>query len=254
MQNKLISLCTDFGNRDYRLAMLKTEILKSNNSIHLIDITHELDPFDLVEAAFQIRNVLTNFPADQIHVVWVQNASEDKGIILAVFKDQYLILPNNGLLSIITNSEQPEQLYRISDDSLEYKERIAKTIQQIIQGEDLSQTFSELEDPVRKISVQPIYQKERIQARVLYIDRYGNLVFNIMLEPFKNTCQERRFSFSTQNQQVISNFYLDEINLENGSFFVYFTKAGNMVLGLCGDHAARVMDVRKDDSLFIVFE
>lgn len=251
---KLVSLCTDFGVRDYRVALLKTELLRNNSNIQIIDITHEVSPFDLVEAAFYISNVLHSFPADQIHIAWVLNASEDKGILLALYKEQYIILPNNGLLELITLSQPVDRLYRISDDAMEYKERISKTVIHITQGENLDEIYSQLENPIIKISVQPVYQKDRIQARILNVDRYGNLIFNIRLEPFKNSCQDRKFSFITQNHQVISNFFLDEIDVENGSFYVYFTEAEYMVLALCGASASKLLDVIKDDSLQIVFE
>ncbi len=251
---KLVSLCTDFGLQDYKLALLKLEILKYNSSINLIDITHEIPSFDLVEAAFHISNTIVSFPPQQIHVIWVLNASDDQGIILAVINDQYLIMPNNGILGLISTEDVIEKVYRISDDAIDYKERIAKTIQHINSEDNLDNIFSELIDPIKKINVQPVYLKDRIQARVLNIDRYGNLILNILLNPFKEVCQDRKFSFSTQNQHVISNFFLDEINLENGSFYVYFTEAGYMVLALCGDKASRILDILKGDSLFIVFE
>lgn len=251
---KLVSLCTDFGHQDYRLALLKVEILKYNNLINLIDITHEIPTFDLVDAAFHISNAIVSFPPQQIHVIWVLNASDDQGILLAIINDQYLIMPNNGLLGLISTEESIEKVYRISDDAIDYKERIAKTIQHIIHEDNLDNIFSELIDPIKKINVQPVYQKDRIQARVLNVDRYGNLILNILLNPFKEACQGRQFSFSTQNHQVISNFLLDEVNLENGSFYVYFTEAGYMVLALCGSQATRILDIQKGDSLFIVFE
>ncbi|NOT37570.1 MAG: hypothetical protein HOP11_09370 [Saprospiraceae bacterium] len=253
-QKTIVSLCTDFGLDDYRVALMKSELLKHSPQIQLLDITHNVQAFDLVEAAFHVSNTLHNFQAKQIHITWVLNASEDQGILLALYNEQYLILPNNGLLELITFSEPAEIIYRISDDAIEYKERISKAVYNICNGENLGEIYTLLEDPVKKISVQPVYQKERIQARILNLDRYGNLIFNIRREPFVNISQGRKFSFSTQNQQVISNFILDQLEIENGSFYVYFTEAGFLVLALCGANAGKVLDLKKDDTLQIVFE
>ncbi|MEP7195036.1 MAG: SAM-dependent chlorinase/fluorinase [Saprospiraceae bacterium] len=252
--NKIISLCTDFGTKDHRLASLKKEIYRYNNNIILLDISHDINPFDLVETAFHLSNVLNNFPLNQIHVAWVFNACEDEGILLALFKEQFIIMPNNGLLGLILNNESPEKVYRISDDAFEYKERIGSTIQHILNNENLDEMYEELNDPIRKISVQPVYQKDRIQARVIYIDRFGNLVFNINKAAFENVCHGRKFSFTTQTQQVISNFSLNEFAMENGSFNIYFTESDHMILALGGSNAAKTLDIKNDDTLQIIFE
>ncbi|MEO6189917.1 MAG: SAM-dependent chlorinase/fluorinase [Saprospiraceae bacterium] len=251
---KIVSLCTDFGIRDHRLALLKSAIYKSNNQVTLLDISHDVSPFDLIEAAFHLSNVLVNFPLSNIHIVWVFNVCEDEGIILALFKEQYIILPNNGLLGLLLNEEQAEKVYRISDDAYEYKERIAAAIHHILNEENLNEIFEEIQDPIRKISVKPVYQKDRIQARVIYIDRFGNIVFNILKKPFEETCLNRRFSFTTQTQKVISNFILEDFSLENGSFYISFTEAGYLVLALCGSNAARILDIEKEDTLQIEFQ
>ncbi len=251
---RIISLSSDFGTKDYRVASMKASICRNNHRIEFIDVSHEIEPFDLVEAAFLVSNAIIHFPPGSIHIVWVFNTSIDEGIILAPFKDQFLIMPNNGLLSLILNEEPAEKIYRVSDDALEYKDRIAFAIHRILEEENIDNMFEEIMNPIRKISVKPVYQKERIQARVLYIDRYGNLIFNIHKEPFLEICQGRIFSFNTQIQQVISNFIMEDTLRENGSFYVGFTDSGFLKLALCGANAAETLDIHKGDTLQIRFE
>lgn len=62
------------------------------------------------------------------------------------------------------------------------------------------------------------------------------------------------FSFHTKTHQIISNFELDENNVHNGSFYLYFNDAGYMVLALCGSNAAKTLDIKADETLQIVFE
>lgn len=251
---RILTICSDFGSNDYRLSALKSAIYSHNNNIHILDINHEIELFNLVEASYHICNILKVSAPETIHLGWVFNCSEDEGILLAIYKDQYLILPNNGLLDLILKDDPAEKIYRISDDCVEYRDRIASALHLITSDQPLESVFSNLEDPVRKISVKPVYQKERIQARVIYIDHYGNIVFNISKSEFEKCCQDRKFSFVSQSQHVISNFTLSNQNRENGSFYVNFTPSENMTLCLCGRNASKTLDIYKEDTLQIIFQ
>ncbi|HRG31979.1 MAG: SAM-dependent chlorinase/fluorinase [Saprospiraceae bacterium] len=251
---QFIALCSDFGQKDFRLAALKATILKQNSTVTFIDISHEIPPFDLVQAAFIQSNAFRSFAEGSIHVCWVFNVGEDHGILLAQWEGQFLILPDNGLLSLICDQNKPEKIFRVSDDSFKFRERISSVIKHIISDEDLSELYDTCENPVVKINVSPVYQKDRIQSRVCFIDRYGNLIFNIQKEPFEKITAGRLFSFHTKTHQIISNFELDENNVFNGSFYLYFNDAGYMVLALCGSNAAQTLDIKADETLQIVFE
>ncbi|MBK7810759.1 MAG: SAM-dependent chlorinase/fluorinase [Saprospiraceae bacterium] len=250
----LVSICSDFGDSDYRVSALKARILGANHPIEVVDISHQINPFDLVEAAFVISNAFIFFPVGSIHVVWVFNSGLDRGILLARYQNHYFILPDNGILSLITGADRPEKLYRISDDSFEFRDRISSAIRVLIGEEEAGLMYDECEDPIVKINVSPVYQKDRIQARIAYVDHYGNLVLNIRQKPFEEVAGQKIFSFQTSSQQVISDFYIGETNAENGSFYSYFNHAGYMILALCGGNAANTLDLKREDILQIVFE
>ncbi|HQX42981.1 MAG: SAM-dependent chlorinase/fluorinase [Saprospiraceae bacterium] len=251
---QLIALCSDFGNKDFRLSALKATILKENPTVNLVDISHEIPSFDLVQAAFIQSNAFRSFPEGSIHICWVFNVGEDRGILLALWEGQFFILPDNGLLSLICDQYKPEKIFRVSDDCFRFRERISSVIKHIVSEEDLSELFDPCEDPIVKINVSPVYQKDRIQSRVCFVDRFGNLIFNIQKDPFERITAGRMFSFHTKTHQIISNFELDENNVHNGSFYLYFNDAGYMVLALCGSNAAKTLDIKADETLQIVFE
>ncbi|MFN8279597.1 MAG: SAM-dependent chlorinase/fluorinase [Saprospiraceae bacterium] len=251
---RIISICSDFGTQDYRLSSLKAEVLKSNPQISILDISHEVTPFDLTEAAFLVSNAIPHFPSLSIHVVWVFNTSEDQGIIVAKWNDQFIIAPDNGLIGLITSHDPELEIFRISDDCYSYKKRIADTVKILIDQEQLGSYFELMHNPVHKISLNPVYQKDRIQARVIYIDRYGNIIFNIKSEPFKEVCVGRNFSFNTPAHQIISNFNLQQLERENGAFYINFTDSGYLKLALCGAEASSTLDIKKDDTIQILFE
>lgn len=251
---QLISLTTDFGTRDFRTGALQACILKHAPNVQFVDLSHEVPVFDLVQAAFMIKNGYPFFPHESIHLAWVFNAGEDNGILLAYFESCYFILPDNGLLNMICDEQSPEYILRISEDCYQYRERIAAAVFQITSGEDMMALYDKLENPVRKINVSPVYQKDRIQTKVSYIDRYGNLILNIMKEPFNKIAAGRSFSFHTKTHDVISHFTTDEVLPVNGGFYLYFSDAGFMTLALCGSHAATTLDIHVDDNLQIIFE
>lgn len=251
---RIITLCSDFGVDDFRSAALKARILNLSPDIHLVDVTHQIRPFDLVEAAFMTSNSYLYFPQQTIHVIWVFSLGADNGILLAEYRDHYFILPDNGILSLLVDQLSECRVFRISDDSFEFRDRISSAVRNLIVEENPLELYDECQHFERKINVSPVYHRDRIQARIYSIDRYGNLILNIRKDPFIEISDQRKFSFITAAQVEISNFQIGESLVENGSFFMYFNQAGFMTLGLCNGNAARTLDLVKEDIIQIIFK
>ncbi|MGB1039110.1 MAG: SAM-dependent chlorinase/fluorinase, partial [Bacteroidia bacterium] len=65
----IITLTTDYGNKDYFAAALKGNILKQNSSAHIVDVTHQINPFQIGEAAYILSNAYKHFPKGSIHII-----------------------------------------------------------------------------------------------------------------------------------------------------------------------------------------
>ncbi len=95
---------------------LKGQLLQVNPAYTLIDISHDLAPFNISQAAYVCRNAIKNFPAFTFHLILV-NLFEQKPeqLLLAFHKDQYILCADNGLLPMILE-ETPEMVISLPLD------------------------------------------------------------------------------------------------------------------------------------------
>ena len=97
---KTVTLTTDFGLEGYYLASLKGAILSKNPDIHIIDISHQVKPYDIVQGAFILKNAYHHFPTGTIHLVSVDNLSAPLSLITFQQNGHYFIGPNNGIFPV----------------------------------------------------------------------------------------------------------------------------------------------------------
>src|ERR1043165_1931355 len=104
----LLTLTSDIGNQDYLVGAVKAQLLQVNPDFNIVDITHNIAPFNSPQAAYVCRSALKNFPDYTYHIILV-NLFETKPeqLLLAFHNNQYLICADNGLLTMILE-EKPE--------------------------------------------------------------------------------------------------------------------------------------------------
>src|ERR1700722_4982745 len=106
----LITLTSDIGHRDYLVGAVKGQLTQINPDFRILDISHELSPFNYPQAAYVCRNAIRNFPPHTFHIILV-NLFEKRPeqLLLAFHNDQYLLCADNGLLNMILEG-RPEMV------------------------------------------------------------------------------------------------------------------------------------------------
>jgi len=101
----IITLITDFGTDDEYAGIMKGVILSLNPSAVIVDITHHIDPQDIVQAAYTIYSSYRYFPQGTVHVVVVDpTVGSDRKIIAFKIKDHIFLAPDNGVLTLLINA------------------------------------------------------------------------------------------------------------------------------------------------------
>src|ERR1019366_9409191 len=115
MSNRLITLTTDFGTSDYFVGAMKGVIASIAPSTKVVDITHEITPYNILEGAFVISEAASYFPKGTIHVIVVDpGVGSERRAILAESGGQYFVAPDNGVLSMIL-ARGPHKIRAISN-------------------------------------------------------------------------------------------------------------------------------------------
>jgi S-adenosyl-L-methionine hydrolase (adenosine-forming) len=107
LTNPIITLTTDYGTNDHLVGVLKGVILKINPDVQIVDITHGVTPFDLLDGATAIANAYSYFPPRTIHVVVVDpGVGTERRPLMVSGQNQYFLAPDNGVLSGVFDKEQ----------------------------------------------------------------------------------------------------------------------------------------------------
>ena len=111
----IITLTTDFGLKDHFAGAVKGAIYSEMSEVTVVDISHNVSPFHITEAAYIIENAYRNFPKGTIHIIGIDSERNPENKHIAVKLDgHYFVCANNGIMSMITRNILPEELVEIN--------------------------------------------------------------------------------------------------------------------------------------------
>jgi S-adenosylmethionine hydrolase len=181
----IITLTTDFGYGDLFVAEMKGVILSINPQAVIVDITHDVEPFDIVEAALIIGYSSAFFPSGTIHVVVVDpGVGSDRKPIIVRAGGNYFVGPDNGVFSRITPDKSVEiagDKYMIRRDSPTFQGRdiFAPVAAWLSRGVLLSEFGPEIA-ACKSIDIAgPELIGNELRGEVIHVDRFGNIITNI---------------------------------------------------------------------------
>ncbi|MFT7118449.1 MAG: S-adenosylmethionine hydrolase, partial [Flavobacteriales bacterium] len=240
----IITLTTDFGWKDPYVGAVKGAIYKELENVNIVDISHEVTPFNIAEAAYIIKNAYHSFPDGTIHIIGVDAEHTPENIHIAVLlKGHFFICADNGVLALIMNKLRPEKLVEINihdriSSNFTTLDAFVSTACHIARGGTL-EVIGKPISRIRAISgVTPKISETKniIYGQVIYIDNYGNSVANINKEIFEQIGKGRKFELSARNERFDKIFkrYSDIINFDDdekkrdvdGKGLVIFNSAG----------------------------
>jgi S-adenosyl-L-methionine hydrolase (adenosine-forming) len=187
--SSLITLTTDFGTRDGYVAQMKGVILGINPKARLIDVTHDVVPFDVMGAALVLKGLSEYFPAGTTHVAVVDPGvgSNRRGIVMRLDGRSY-VGPDNGLFSWVFQRSRSREVREISNPNLllpkphptfHGRDVFAPVAAHLSLGIAFQDVGHVIEDPVMLNIPKPVQTETGIEGEIICIDRFGNLTSNI---------------------------------------------------------------------------
>lgn len=196
-----ITLTTDFGTKDHFVGAVKGAIYSELADAKIVDITHEISPFNITETAYILKNSYKSFPDGTIHIVGVDSElSEDNKHIAIELDNHFFVCPDNGLISMIASEIQPTKMVEINihdrvESSFPVLDVFVKVACFIARGGNLTVIGKEIHDYKKLIEIQPKVNQTKTQiiGGVVYIDNYGNVITNISQKMFQEVGKGREF-------------------------------------------------------------
>ncbi len=196
----IITLTTDFGLKDPYVGALKGTIFSKIPDITIVDISHQISPFNAMEAAYVIRNAYESFPEGSIHIIGVDiEQTPEKKHIVALINNHYFICPDNGIISLIAADNPLQKVVEITIHNKVVDRSAMATFvfvaSHIAKGGALEILGKPLSSIVISREMQPFIHENtgKIIGSVVYIDNYGNIISNITRDLFQVFRKERDF-------------------------------------------------------------
>lgn len=190
MPQPIITLTTDFGLNDHFVGAMKGVILETAPDAQIVDISHAVQPFDILDGALTISQAYAYFPSGTVHVVIVDPGVGTARRPIILTGDRHLfVAPDNGVLSLVYAREQRQSVRHITADHYFLQPRsntfhgrdiFSPVAAFLAKGVDTNRFGEEITDYVRFAAPRPKPVDERtLRGVVLKVDRFGNLITNI---------------------------------------------------------------------------
>ena len=258
----IITLTTDFGTDDEYAGIMKGVILSLNPAAVIVDITHHIDPQDLVQAAYSIYSSYRFFPQGTVHVVVVDpTVGSDRNIIAFKIMDHIFLAPDNGVLTLLINERNINSIARIDNTSY-FLDPVSRTFH----GRDIFAPVSahlSMGVPIKKLGT-PVAQKNLICLSILEpyfsdngelvgsivsIDHFGNLITNInldYLEKIDNTFPGKKLCINLGGDKI-SGLSPNYNSTTPGHPLAIIGSRGYLEISVNGGNAANHFMVEKGD-------
>lgn len=185
----VITLTSDYGMLDYRVSAIKGSILSLNKDAKIVDISHEIQAYNLQQTAYIVHNAFRYFPKGSVHIISVDSFyHKDRKYLIYKVKDQYFLAADNGVLGLIFYDQKPDSIHEITLGE-RYCDEVSFVVTDVLvpvavhlQNGGVPDVVGKKIDDVREISLpRASYNapESMIVGEVMYIDHFGNVVSNI---------------------------------------------------------------------------
>jgi len=249
MPRRIITLTTDFGTSDHFVGAMKGVILGIAPTTEIVDITHEVQPFEVVDGAFTIAQAYRYFPKKTIHVVVVDpGVGSTRRPLLAEAGGQYFIAPDNGVLSMVAERESSKvrhitnERYFLKPVSRTFHGRdvFAPVAAHLAAGILPAKFGKPIEDYLRLTFEKPTRTgKRNWTGSILKVDRFGNLITNLQMDEFREI-KTRPFALNV-GLQVIGRLALTFTECAPGEIFVLEGSSGYLEVATNQGSAAKAL-------------
>lgn len=270
MKNKknIIGLITDFGTSDGYCALTKAALLSSAQvRCEVIDITHDIAPQNLLQAAYFVDISKDYFPPGSLIAAVVDpGVGTNRDIIFAESKGRYFLAPDNGILTPVLPEVDSIQYVRqegfpVKGNTFHGRDIFAPFagmfFSALRQGEKQYKEFRKRyikgqkhEKPIINNSFYSKAHQKTIEGRILHIDRFGNVISNI---PKK--CLDKREIESIQIKNTFLNVLKNTFSdVKIGQELAYVGSSGYLEFASRNGNFAEVNNISYDEIVYVIFK
>jgi len=254
---QVISLTTDFGLADHFVGVMKGVILSINPQVELIDVSHEISSYDVLDGAFTLAASYRYFPAGTIHVVVVDpGVGSVRRPILVCTGIATFVAPDNGVLSAVYEREERVEVRHITREHY-----FLQPVSNTFHGRDVFAPVAawlsrgvvpaNFGDPIADYVKVPLPKPQRVDERrlrgtVLKIDKFGNVITSVSPEHVPELFKADSTPFKiVVNGREVSRLCASYASGRPMELFAIVGSSGFIEIGVNQASAAQVLQVER---------
>lgn len=261
----IVTITTDFGVRDHFVGAMKGVILTINPEANLLDISHDVASYSVVDGAFTIAQAYPYFPPETVHLVVVDpGVGGERRPILVQAGRHCFVGPDNGVFSFIYEREERVTVRHITASHY-FLQPVSRTFHGrdvfspiaawLTKGIDPSNFGEPITDYARLARLNPTMESEhRAHGIVLKADKFGNLITNFSIAHFPQFVQPETpvFQLEIKGQQLTR---LRKTYAEGapGETFAIVGSSGYLEIVSNGAAASQALKAGSGDEIVLTF-
>ncbi len=253
----IITFISDFGTVDHYVATVKGVILSQQPTQLIVDITHDIRPYDILQGSIILKDAFREFPKKTVHLAAIDAMKERSAGIAIALEGHFFVSFDCGFLSMISD-KKPDKIVKLElgDDVFPAKTVLAKTALELAQGKPLKEVGLPQQQMVEIFARQLKVTKREIAGNISGIDNYGNLITNITKTEFdtiitrNGNCSSYTVRFGREEFSELNTFYSD---VDPGECYILFNSSGFLQIGINQGRAPGLLGLSIDAPVSIEF-
>lgn len=263
MARPIVTLTTDFGSNDHLVGAMKGVILKVNPEIQIVDISHKVIPYDILDGALTVGQAYRFFPLKTVHIVVVDpGVGTQRRPLLVSGEHHYFVAPDNGVLSMVYEKEErltvrhvTAEHYFLSPRSNTFHGRdiFAPVAAWLTKNGAAGSFGDEVTDFVRFSLPKPKTADGTVKGVILKVDNFGNAITNLAAEDVPQMLSANaRFTIHAGSKPV-TKFVQTYAQGEPGEVFALIGSSGFLEISMNRASAARALGLQRGAEVTVEF-
>ena len=259
MSMPIITLTTDWGDGDFFGGMLKGRLMTHIDGVQVVDITHRIEPYKVIEATFVVRHACMGFPAGTVHIVDVASRPP---FLCVKARGQYFLCCDNGLpVSAFGDEIEDVCLLPVQEGGVynfaAYNVFVPAAVK-LVRGTALRDLGPRPDQLVQRTLQRFIKQGDSYRIYVHYVDNYGNAYLGMTYREFEELRHGRPFVLSVRDMEVseLMSGYGQQQSVNDSRHKLCFTVSvtGLLELALKESSLAQLVGLQVNESVLLRFK
>ncbi len=256
----IITLTSDWGTANHYAGAVKGALYRQAPGARVVDISHDIDCYDIMQASFVLKNAWPNFPEGSIHLVGINSEGGiDSPHIAVEYRGHYFIGADNGIFSLLFDGQATRavELDIIQDSdffTFSTRDVFAKAAAMIVAGKSLEEIGPAYPQMNERLMFKPVVYPGKIIGKVIFVDNYGNVFVNIEQSLFRQVGKGHDFMISFRAPgEAITRLHHSYSDVVAGEKVALFGTTGFLEIAINQGKASSLLGLQMNDTVTVEF-